>query len=190
MKRDVILSLLKRNGDAGISASFIAKVEQIPQAVLENVTTDDARRAYRLARDVLSDIRDAKAFTRLTQKGDMLIARLDSHHRIEELVVHWFHDRFPPYTIAISSKRGMFLLGGRYRTIRHVNPTDSIAAEALSDTEQETEDSRDLWEIYYSSQFIDERANARLFRKNLPKKRLSKLGVERRFNNSTIDDFF
>lgn len=188
MKRDVILSLLRRNGDVG--APFIAKIEQMPQAVLENVTTGDARRAFRLARDVLSDIRAAKAFTRLTQKGDMLIARLDSHHRIEELVVHWFHERFPTYTIAITSNRGMFLLGGRYRSIRHVNSTDSIAVEALRDTEQDTEDASDLWETYYSSQFIDERANARLFRKNLPKKRLSKLAVERRFSNSTIDDFF
>lgn len=186
MKRDIILSLLKRNADAG--ASFIAKVEQIPQAVLENVATDDARRAFRLARDVLSDIRAAKAFTRLTQKKDMLIARVDSRHRIEELVVHWFHERFPTYTIGITSKRGMFLLGGEYGSIMHLKSADGIA-QADSDNRQETEYASDVWEVYYASQFIDERKNAALFHKNLPGKRLSKMASERRFGNRTIEDF-
>ena len=190
MKRDMILSLLRRNGNAGASANalFIAKVEQMPQGVLENVATDDARHAFRLARDVLSDIRAAKAFTRLTQKGDMLIGRVDSRHRIEELVVHWFHERFPTYTIAITSKRGMFLLGGEYRSIRHVNPADPIA-QVISTKGQDTQDSSDVWDVYYASQFIDERKNTSLFHKNIPRKRLSKMGSERRFGNRSIEDF-
>ncbi|MFX0198961.1 MAG: DUF4130 domain-containing protein, partial [Candidatus Hodarchaeota archaeon] len=103
MKKKDILDRLRRSQKC--SKEFIEQVSQENPEYLENITSDIAKIANKLARDVSREAYKVRAFTRLNlSRHGILFATIEPLYHVEDLVVKWFWKRFPQFVIALESK--------------------------------------------------------------------------------------
>ena len=171
MRKNDMLFFLERNADCAKDLGEYVKGEE--DAALESLATALARKAYRLAREVAGEIHRGKSFTRLkVSRNKILYGSLKVRHKVEDLVVRFFAHRFPGFIIILESWRGCYIYGGQFKALVFTEEGLKNALEGLVGDSAKDEDSNPekVWEEFYSSQYIPERENLRLFAKNMPKK--------------------
>lgn len=200
MKKKDILDLLRRNQKC--SKEFIEQVSKEDPSYLENITSDIAKKADKLARDVSREAYKVRAFTRLNlSRHGILFATIEPQYHVEDLVVKWFWKRFPQFVIALESKpkRGVFLFGPGFTDVIF---TKAPLKEVIEDLESRlpikpllgevAEFSETIWQLYYASQYVPSRKNLKLFLKFLPRKyqKWKGLVTEASFGTRRLDEFF
>ena len=200
MKDKDILDRLRRNPKCPLE--FIEQVIKEDPVHLENLTSDIAKKADKLARDVSREAYKIRAFTRfnLSHHG-ILFATIEPQYHVEDLVVKWFWKRFPQFVIALESnpKRGVFLFGPGFTDVIFTKATLKEVIEDLESRlpikpllEEVAEFSETIWQRYYASQYVPSRKNLKLFLKFLPRKyqKWKGLVTEASFGNRRLDEFF
>jgi probable DNA metabolism protein len=196
MRRIDMLFFLKRNVDS--TEELVEYVEKEGEELLEALTTEMARKAYRFAREVGSEIHRMKSFTRLkfTRSG-ILYGKLENKHDIEDVVVRFFARRFPDFVIVLESWRGCYICGKNFDRVVFADEELKEVVERLDksmigkmDLEQ-IGDLEKIWEEFYNSQYINSRKNLKLFGKSIPKKyhTWERDNAERTLGCKKLDEF-
>jgi len=152
-------------------------------AAVESLATVEARQIHNWDRQVSHCIHACKSFIRFEISDGILLAKVEPEHFVEDIVIKWFKARFPLFTIVISSSRGIFIFDDKF----HIE-NSTFNMEILKNNDKllsELSLVEDVWEDYYASQFIGERKNTKLFKKNIPKKYLNwqVLSTEKKSSN-------
>jgi probable DNA metabolism protein len=152
--------------------------------LVRNLVTSESRKLYRIQGELSRELCAVKSFTRFkrTQKG-ILYSEVEHKHNVIDLALYFFHSRFPMFHILLGDKVNSW----------HIKPNGKLnkinlpTIKALDNLELSVEkpsnlpelfletttnkESDELWETFYSSQYIEERRNTKQFNKFLPKKR-------------------
>jgi probable DNA metabolism protein len=199
MKKKTILDLLSRNPTC--SKEFQREVCKEDRERLENVGSELAKKALKIAREVQRDSYRIQQFTRLTHSSHgILFATISPQFHVEDLVIKWFWKRFPQFVIALesTSKKGVFLLGPEFSDVIFANAKLKDVIRELEEIlpvnpllKEIPEFSEVLWENVYASQYIPSRKNLKLFLKWIPKKyhKWKGLTTEANFGNRRLDEF-
>ncbi len=157
--------------------------QQSPNLVFAQATPE-SRKLYNQCSQVNSELMKLTCYLRLRiNPHSILYASHTPMHAIEGSLVAHFSYRFPKFVIVLGSKRGTFI--GRNRSISQSDrpmqeiltalekqfPVDPILHEL-----QATDDN--IWEAFYKSQYVKEKDNPVLFRRNVPKAVLKMDGFE------------
>ena len=214
INRTKIISLLKRHKDF-LNKPFREREKTIrgimreSLAVIETKLTTPARNYYNMARAVSNEIHYNKMFTRLKiEENKILTGYIQPVHSVEDLILEFFYNRFPKYTIILFSVKKNktymispkqisddlkklkiikysiekdYLIGNSNLKLKKVLSIISpILAKynSINPLLDKELDSKELFESFYESQFIKSRENLRLFNHNMPKKYQEKKDME------------
>ncbi len=129
IERKNVLDLLSRHRN--ITSEFLDKVKGIPKEILENLGTEDAKKAVSMSREVESDLHAHKAFLRFSiSPYGLLYAKLEKmRHFNEEELLKFFKTRFPMFILLFESKRGVFLTDHNSSILRIKRPLETVLSE-------------------------------------------------------------
>jgi len=183
-----------------LNEALAREASKASQGELESLTTQRARKLYEMNREVSKEIHLKKAFTRLSiSEHGILYASLDFTHRIEQILLSSFTSRFPTFIVVIESKKkGTCYIGKKGKEAEKAkSPLSQVLKKLESQREKDSFleglcNEEELWEKYYGSQYIRERRNLKLLKKNMPKKFLQHNTTEQRIWKRSRDlrDFF
>jgi len=185
------------------SSVLIQQIKKIPEVILRNSGTPLAKKVNRMMREVTTEAYRAKQFTRteINNKG-VLYGIVSFRHRVMDIVLNYFHERFPQCLICLyneqSCKTGIINEKG---VIQEVNyPLEKVVKRISKDRpiipyfNDIQFSGKQIFETLYNSQFISERENKGYFKKMIPGKCFElpgmRGGVEKRFRNKKINDYF
>jgi probable DNA metabolism protein len=127
--------------------------------------SDEAKRFFRLAREVGAERYRATAFIRLqpVDQRRVLFGEFEIKHQTGELIMLHFMKRFPQYNIIIVFGNEVYI--GRNKEIfrKKLDRKKIIIPKELDEFEK-------YWLAFYRSQFIPERKNLRYLKRMIPKK--------------------
>lgn len=117
--RSEVLDNVKRH--VNCTDKFYQEIKNLNKTILENKGCKIAIMAIKMSREVEGDLHQQKAFLRpkISPHG-ILHAEVEIKHKIEDLIIDFYSDRFPTLTILISSKRGVYT-GKFMHPIRKLN---------------------------------------------------------------------
>ena len=206
MNRTKIIRLLKRHKDflnkpLKEREKIIRGIMGDSKAIIETKLTTASRNYYNMARAVSNEVHYNTMFTRLKIEENMILTGyIQPVHSVEDLILEFFYNRFPKYTIILFSgkknKTYMILPKQisydlkRLKIIKYTIKKDyligisslklkkviSIISPILAKYNSikpllDNElDSKELFKSFYESQFIKSRENLRLFNQNMPRK--------------------
>ncbi|MHA1522337.1 MAG: DUF4130 domain-containing protein [Promethearchaeota archaeon] len=199
--KDQLKVLIRRH--SGSSPVLISKIMHHDSSLLQNSGSPFAKRVNSMIRAVFKEYDRQRQFTRteLTKKG-ILWGKVYFEHRIEDLVLEYFHGRFPQCIILlanevknecifINEEGKMFRSPLSIRELTQILSKGRPQSSIYSDLQYSNED---LFDEFYSSQFIKARRNKRYFRQMIPLKALKlpgmRGGIEIRYQNKSLDTFF
>jgi probable DNA metabolism protein len=157
------------------------KVRKQNPALVSSFATKESRKLYELHTNVSRAICKIKSFLRfeISQYG-ILYTKIESEHNIVDTLLHFFHNRFPIFHIAIEDKNKTHIISPNKQikiynknlkdTIELLKKELPIQKITMELTNKESELDESLWETYYDSQFIKERKNHKLMNSLMPKK--------------------
>ncbi|MBD3388201.1 MAG: DUF4130 domain-containing protein [Candidatus Altiarchaeales archaeon] len=160
-------------------------MSQDPRLVL-NYATPEAKRLYRMQRNVLCSLHLKKGFMRLERsKHGILYAKTRLEHRVADLLLSHFHNRFPTFHIAIEDGSMTYAISPSGRMTEHTLPVEEVVRRLESKLPVDPlleglEFDGRLWEGFYDSQYISERRNIKLMNKMMPLKHRDKNAMETR----------
>ncbi|MBI4020808.1 MAG: DUF4130 domain-containing protein [Candidatus Aenigmarchaeota archaeon] len=181
--------------------------ENLAQAVLHQhagaarvQATRESRKLYNLCSQVQAEHMRLTCYLRLAiNPHGILHASHTPRHRIEDLLVRHFLYRFPRYTIVLASARGTFI-GWDRQIARSDQPLETVLArleqsQPVDPLLQELKATDDgIWEAFYRSQYVKEKENPQLFRRNVPREFLKTdaFAVERKLGRRAkgLESFF
>ncbi len=205
MNRTKIISLLKRHKDflnkpLKEREKIIRGIMRDSKALIETKLTTTARNYYNMARAVSNEIHYNKMFTRLRiEKNNILTGYIQPIHSVEDLILEFFYNRFPKYTIILHSgkKNRTYMISlkqisddlKRLKIIKYTIKKDYLIGSSSLKPKKVVSiispiltkynsinplldnklDSKELFKSFYESQFIKSRENLRLFNQNMPK---------------------
>jgi hypothetical protein len=195
IKKKEVLTSLARHKE--ITSDFLNQINEMPKEILENVGTEQAKKAVAMSQKVDSDLHSHKAFLRLSvSPHGILYAKSDKmEHHNEKTLVQFFHDRFPTFIILFESKRGVFSI----EKDRRVTVTKKSLESVLQFLENKLPlnpllrhlnegNYQELWESFAQSQIIRGRGSSNQL------KRLSKnwkrTVAEDKIISKQLDDYF
>ncbi|MFW9783428.1 MAG: DUF4130 domain-containing protein [Candidatus Heimdallarchaeota archaeon] len=183
--------------------ALIEQIKKIPAVLLRNSGTLLARKINRMMREVNTEAYRARQFTRteINNRG-VLYGVVLLKHRVIDLVLRYFHERWPQciiclynqndYKTAIIDEKGKIRMvqSPLHEVVKMVSK-DRPYVPYFNDIQFSGEQ---IFETLYNSQFISERENKSFFKKMIPDKCYElpgmKGGVEKRFRNKRINDYF
>ena len=109
--RSEVLANIVKHVDC--TEAFYREVKILNKTILENKGNKIAIKAIRMSREVEGDLHQRKAFLRpkISPHG-ILHSEVEIKHKIEDLIIDFYSERFPTLEILISSKRGVYT--GKY----------------------------------------------------------------------------
>ncbi|MHA1675110.1 MAG: DUF4130 domain-containing protein [Promethearchaeota archaeon] len=198
--KDQLCILIRRHSD--FSPQLVQKIMRHDGSILQNSGSPFAKHVNGMIREVFKEFDRQRQFTRteLTPEG-ILWGKVHFEHRIEDLVLNYFHDRFPQCIIVLANevkKDCIFIneVGKMFGSASQMQDLIQILSEGrpqssiYSDLQYSNED---LFDEFYSSQFIKNRKNKRYFRQMIPLKAMKlpgmRGGIEVRYQNNSLDKF-
>ncbi len=196
-----LIQNLPRHKD--FSPTLLQQVKKIPEVVLRNSGTPYAKLINRMMREVSTESYRAIQFTRteINNRG-VLYGVVFLKHRVVDLVLKYFHERFGSHCIICLYNEGTHKTTtinekGRIRVFQ--SPLMKIV-EILSENrpiipyfDDIQFSGEEIFETLYTSQFISERENKNFFKKMIPDKCFKlpgmRGGVEKSFRNKKINEF-
>jgi len=182
--------------------NLIQQIKRIPEVILRNSGTLIAKKVNRMMREVTTEAYRAKQFTRteINNRG-VLFGVVLLKHRVMDLVLKYFHERWPECIICLynehSGKTGIINERG---VIQEIDSTLKNVVERVSKNRPVIPyfddiqfSGGEIFETLYKSQFISERENQNYFKRMIPDKCFElpgmRGGVEKRFRNKKINDY-
>lgn len=182
--------------------NLIQQIKRIPEVILRNSGTLIAKRVNRMMREVTTEAYRSKQFTRteINNRG-VLFGVVLLKHRVMDLVLKYFHERWPECIICLynehSGKTGIINERGM---IQEIDSTLKNVVEGVSKNRPVIPyfddiqfSGGEIFETLYKSQFISERENQNYFKRMIPDKCFElpgmRGGVEKRFRNKKINDY-
>ena len=185
------------------SPVLLQQVRQIPEVVLRNSGNHIAKKINRMMREVSTESYRAIQFTRteINNRG-ILYGIVSLKHRVIDLVLKYFHERFGSQCIIClynehNKKTGIMDEKGKISFVK--SPLMKVV-EFLSKNRPVVPyfddiqfSGKEIFETLYTSQFISERENHPYYKKMIPDKCFNlpgmRDGVEKGFRNKKINDF-
>ena len=215
MSRQELIELLPRHKD--FSSIMIDRLNQIPDEILANRASEWAAKFYRMARAVYREYDKGRAFTR-TQVNihGVLSGIITVHHQTEDMILYFFHKRFPKYVIVLynSVKHKTFICTETNKCTEINAPfeqiviqlsqsrplmTDDPLISSLISSEKKSPESvksavkevKELFTAFYESQDIPERKNRAYFNRVVPQKwqKTANMAMEKGYLNRKMDRF-
>jgi hypothetical protein len=197
---EIIQNLSRHNK---FSPYLIKQVRRIPEVVFRNSGTSFAKKINRMMREIGTESYRAKQFTRteINNRG-VLYGVVLLKHRVMDRVLNYFHERWPLCIICLyneyDKKTSFINERGKIQKIelplKEVVENISKSRPIISYFEDIQFSGEEIFETLYNSQFISERDNSDYFRKMIPDKCFElpgmRGGVEKRFRNKKINDYF
>ncbi|MFX0058295.1 MAG: DUF4130 domain-containing protein [Candidatus Hodarchaeota archaeon] len=188
---------------AKFSPILSQQISKLPEVVLRNSGSQSAKKISRMMREVFTEAYRAKQFTRteINNRG-VLYGVVLLKHRVMDLVLKYFHERWPDCVICLynehSHKTAIINEKGK---IREINSPLKKVVELVSKERPIIPyfnniqfSGEEIFESLYGSQFISERENQPFFKRMIPKSCFKlpgmREGVEKRFRNKKINEFF
>ena len=182
--------------------NLIQQIKRIPEVILRNSGTLIAKKVNSMMREVTTEAYRAKQFTRteINNRG-VLFGVVLLKHRVMDLVLKYFHERWPECIICLynehSGKTGIINERG---VIQEIDSTLKNVVEGVSKNRPVIPyfddiqfSGGEIFETLYKSQFISERENQNYFKRMIPDKCFElpgmRGGVEKRFRNKKINDY-
>ncbi|UCD01614.1 MAG: DUF4130 domain-containing protein [Promethearchaeota archaeon] len=182
---------------------LIKQIKKIPEVILRNSGTLLAKKVNRMMREVSTEAYRAKQFTRteINNRG-VLFGVVSLKHKVLDLVLNYFHERWPDCIICLFNEQthrtGVINEKG---IIQEIDLSLKKVVEKFSENRQVIPYFEDIqfsgeqiFETLYNSQNIPERENKRYFKSMIPDKCYElpgmRGGVEKRFRNKKINDYF
>ena len=160
----------------------------------------EALRIRKMVHAVLGEVHRMKAFVRLSPQGaSVLYGFLKPEHRIGEHICDHFARRNTGMIIVLGNGNEAWISlcrEGRIRRDHGKGLAETLeklkAALPLEDGADGLDpDVKNLWQVYYDSQYCPERRNLAAFKRHMPRKDQDAAGLrmvqDRR--NTTLDDF-
>ena len=165
-KKDLFFALLNRNPSKyRIIDQVIKQAGEKGLSYVLCKVSDEAKRFFRLAREVGAERYRATAFIRLQplDQQRVLFGEFEIKHQTGELIMLHFMKRFPQYNIIIVFGNEVYI--GRNKEIfrKKLDRKKIIIPKELDEFEK-------YWLAFYRSQFIPERKNLRYLKRMIPKK--------------------
>ena len=198
--KDEMLENLPRHSKC--NPNFLNKVQNTSESLLRNKGSQFARRVNRMLGEIFRELERNRQFTRtvLNNRG-VLYGKICLSHQSEEDLLKYFHSRFPNCVICLYNtvKRETITMNEQGRFQKFQEPLDECV-HILSKNRTITpyfEDigmsNEEIFQEFYSSQFVESRENRKYFKKMIPKYAMEmpgmKGGVENRFRNNQLDKY-
>jgi len=174
MKNNKYFPLVRRHRK--FDEKLYRKVMRQPPALVANLATPEAKKLYRMSRNVTGLLHLKKGFMRFQvhPKG-ILYTQTTLEHDVMDLLLAHFHMRYPTFQIAIEVKDKTYTIDERgvnktypmrlSETITHLE-----VLRPLHEMAQSMGDTKGVWESFYQSQYISQRKNLKLQQKMMPHK--------------------
>jgi probable DNA metabolism protein len=200
-KKEEIFHLIHRH--AQYSNNLATRIKAIPESILKNIASPEARKIDRMIREIFRELERVKQFTRtkLNNHG-ILYGKILITHKIEDLVLEYFHKRFPDFWICLyNEKKRQTLVQKKKGEFSYWDLSLEESVKKLSlerpikpyfdDIQIENED---LFNTFYASQYISSRKNPRYYQQMIPKKLFNLPGlrgsIEGSLENTKLDQYF
>ena len=182
---------------------LIQQIMKIPEVILRNSGTLLAKKVNKMMREVNTEAYRANQFTRtdINNRG-VLFGVVLLKHKVIDLVLNYFHERFPESIICLYNKHT------HKTTTINENGQSHTFESSLNEVVKKVSENRpidpyfediqftgeEIFEALYATQFIPERENREFYKRMIPEKCYKlpgmKGGVEKRFRNKKINDYF
>ena len=183
--------------------ALIQHINKIPEVVLRNSGTPIAKKVNRMMREISKESYRAMQFTRteINNRG-VLFGIVSLKHKVMDRVLNYFHKRWPECIICLYNEHTHKTSTIDEKGIIHKidSPLKTVVEKASKNRplipyfDDIQFSGKDIFETLYSSQFISERENQKYFKKMIPEKCYElpgmRSGIEKRFRNKKINDYF
>ena len=179
------------------------QIRKIPEVVLRNSGTLMAKKINKMMREVNTEAYRANQFTRteINNRG-VLFGVVLLKHKVIDLVLQYFHNRFPNAIICLYNEhtRNTSTIDEKGRIRSYKSSLNEVVREVSKNRpivpyfEDIQFTGEEIFEVLYASQFVKQRESFRYFKSMIPDKCFElpgmKGGVEKRFRNKEISDYF
>jgi hypothetical protein len=199
--REDLVKNLKRH--ALFRPNLIRQIKEISDEVLRNLGTPQANKIIRMMREVFTEAYRAKQFTRTEiNNHGVLYGVVLLRHQVMDLVLKYFHERWPECVICLYNEHNhkTGIINEKGDIIESNSPLKQVVQDISSDREifpyfNDIQFSGEqIFETLYNSQNVNKRENPRYFRSMIPKACFElpgmRSGIEKRFRNKKVNDFF
>jgi probable DNA metabolism protein len=164
------LALLHPNYDNKIWQTALKKDRNL----LYNLGCEEARKLYSMHKKVAGYIHKKKSFMRFRlSRKEVLYSDIRLEYPIERNLLIHFHKRFPLFYVVIQSGMITWWISPQGSISKKRKGVEKVVKElekrANNNIVQDMEFDEDWWPEYYASQFIKQRKNLKLMRKQMPK---------------------
>ena len=200
--RDELIKNIRRHEN--FTPDLINHIKKLPDVVLRNLGTQMAKKLIKMVREIFRESYRAKQFTRtnINDRG-ILYGVVLLRHRVMDLVLNYFHERWPKCIICLynehTQKTGIMDQRGKIREVKMPlqDVVDKINKHrpVMPYFEDIQFTGKEIFETLYETQNITERNNKRYYKQMIPDKCFElpglKNGIEKRFDdrNKKLDDF-
>ena len=184
------------------SPNLLLKVQNTSESILRNNGSEFARKINRMLHEIFSELERNRQFTRtnLNNRG-VLYGKISLSHQSEEELLKYFHNRFPNCFIClINTIKNETITMDEQGSFQKIKVSLDEIVQKISKNRQIkpyfediSMNNEEIFEEFYSSQFIESRENRKYFKKMIPKYAMEmpgmKGGVEYRFRNNQLDKY-
>ncbi len=165
---------------------LLDKVACQDRTLVMNIATPEARKLYRMHREVGCGLHLKKGFMRLNRsRHGILYGKPRLEHDVADLLLNHFHRRFPVFHIALEHRGKTYVADTRGTVTAYT----ACVEETVKELEKhlpphplmeglDFDDS--LWGKYYDSTYIRERRNLKLMNRMMPVKHREPHAMETR----------
>jgi hypothetical protein len=185
------------------SPYLITQIKKVPEVVFRNSGSSFAKKINRMMREIGTEAYRAKQFTRTEINNcGVLYGVVLLKHRVIDRVLHYFHERWPSCIICLYNEfdKKTSFINERGKIQENKSPLNKVVDKVSKDRpiipyfDDIQFSGEEIFETLYNSQFISERENQGYYKKMIPNKCFDlpgmKGGVEKRFRNKKINDYF
>jgi uncharacterized membrane protein YheB (UPF0754 family) len=202
--RNEIIKILPRHQNC--TPNLIKKLQNASQSELENKASRFAQQINSMIKDIYRERERSRQFTRTRlNKYGVMYAEVSAHHQIEDMILEFFHERFPAFVIVVfnvvNKKSYAINEYGKFWFVQ--KPLKEVITDLsknrsvvpfLEDMDIENDElMTKSFQTFYKSQFIEQRENRRYFKHMIPDNCMAlpgmKGGVEKRFRNNSLDSW-
>ena len=198
-KKEMLINLSRHSQ---CNPNLLLKVENTPESILRNHGSQFARKINKMLHEIFRELERNRQFTRtnLNNRG-VLYGKISLSHQNENELLKYFHDRFPNCFICLFNtiKRETITMNEQGKFQKFKVSLDEIVQKIGKNRpitpyfEDISMKNEEIFQEFYSSQFIASRENRKYFKKMIPNHVMKmpgmKGGVENRFRNNQLDKY-
>ncbi len=198
--KEEMLTNLPRHSQC--NPNLLLKVQNTSESILKNNGSQFARKINRMLHEIFRELERNRQFTRtnLNNHG-VLYGKITLSHQSEDQLLKYFHNRFPNCFICLfNTIKNETITMNEKAKIQKFQVSLNKFVQNISRNrpitpyfEDISMNNEEIFQEFYSSQFIASRENRKYFKKMIPKYAMEmpgmKGGVEYKFRNNQLDKY-